>query len=155
MFWNMVDAVAQYATNMQTSPGLSSVTSDDLSLIPAAEALAATADVVVLVVGTDLTVAVEGQDAVNIHFNYGQEQLIARVASAAKTPIVIITMTAVPLDLSDMLANPKVGAILHVGQPSVQTLGVGDLLFGVRVPAGRLVQTILPRAYQDQISTSV
>jgi beta-D-xylosidase 4 len=151
-FWNMVDAVAQYAPTVRTSPGLASVTSNDMSLIPAAEALAADADVVILVMGTDLTVAVEGQDAVDIAFNVGQEQLIARVASAAKRPVILVTMTAVPLDLTDALANPKVGAILHVGQPSVQTLGVGDLLFGHRVPAGRLVQTILPKAYQDQIS---
>ena len=47
---------------------------------------------------------------------------------------------------------PEVGAILHTGQPSVTTLGVGDLLFGKRVPAGRMVQTIYPEEYQHQIS---
>ena len=36
--------------------------------------------------------------------------------------------------------------------PSVQTLGIGDLLFGKRVPAGRTVQTVLPAAYADEIS---
>jgi hypothetical protein len=115
---------------------LASVTSNDLSLIPAAEAVAADADVVILVVGTDLTVAVEGQDAVNIAFNMGQEELIARVASASKHPIVMVSMTAVPLDLTDALANAKVGAILHVGHPSVQTLGVADLLFERRAATG-------------------
>jgi len=61
-------------------------------------------------------------------------------------------LTATPLDLTSILSNPKVGAVLHVGQPSVQTLGIGDLLFGFRVPAGRTVQTILSSSYQDQIS---
>jgi len=51
-----------------------------------------------------------------------------------------------------VLANPKVGAVLHVGQPSVQTLGIGDLLFGLKVPAGRTVQTFLPVSYAQQIS---
>lgn len=32
-----------------------------------------------------------------------------QVAAAAKKPVVLVTMTAVPLDLSDILANPKVG----------------------------------------------
>merc|ERR1711935_1289443 len=32
------------------------------------------------------------------------------------------------------------------------TLGVGDVLFGKTVPAGRMVQTIYPEAYQDMIS---
>ena len=48
--------------------------------------------------------------------------------------------------------NPKVGAILHVGQPSVNTLGVGDLIFGKAVPAGRTIQTIYPEEYQNSIS---
>jgi hypothetical protein len=51
-----------------------------------------------------------------------------------------------------VLANPKVGAVLHVGQPSVQTLGIGDLLFGMKVPAGRTVQTFMPASYAEQIS---
>ena len=40
------------------------------------------------------------------------------------------------LDISALLANPKIGAILHTGQPSVTMLGVGDVLFGVKPPAG-------------------
>ena len=51
-----------------------------------------------------------------------------------------------------MLTNGKVGAILHVGQPSVTILGVGDVLFGKSSPAGRTIQTIYPASYQDQIS---
>ena len=39
-----------------------------------------------------------------------------------------------------LLQNPKVGAILHAGQPSVQTLGIGDVLFGHTVPAGRMAR---------------
>jgi hypothetical protein len=85
-------------------------------------------------------------------FNEGQRQLILQVAAASKKPVIVVTFTAVPLDLTELLAHPKVGAILHVGQPSVQTLGIGDLLFGVKVPAGRTVQTILPASYANQIS---
>lgn len=64
----------------------------------------------------------------------------------------LVVLTATPLDLTDQLRNPKVGAILHAGMPSIQTLAIGDLLFGIRVPAGRLVQTILPKSYADEIS---
>ncbi len=64
----------------------------------------------------------------------------------------VVTFTAVPLDLTDVLANPNIGAVLHVGQPSVQTLAIGDILFGVRAPGGRLVQTVLPASYQNQVS---
>ena len=43
-----------------------------------------------------------------------------------------------------MLANPKVGAIIHAGQPSVTVSGVGDLVFGKAVPAGRMIQVRRP-----------
>jgi hypothetical protein len=64
----------------------------------------------------------------------------------------MITYTAPPLDISAELANEKVGAVMHVGQPSSTILGVGDLLFGKVSPAGRTVQTIYPAAYQGMVS---
>jgi hypothetical protein len=74
------------------------------------------------------------------------------VANAAKKPVIIVHFSAVPLDLSGVLNSARVGAVLHVGQPSVQTLGIGDLLFGVKVPSGRTVQTFMPAAYAEEIS---
>merc|ERR1711865_750564 len=61
-------------------------------------------------------------------------------------------MTAAPLDLSAVLANPKVGAVLHLGQPSVTVLGVGEILYGDKSPAGRTIQTVYESSYQDEIS---
>ena len=66
--------------------------------------------------------------------------------------MVVVIMSAVPLDLSPLLANKNIGAILYVGQPSVQTLGVGDVLFGVVSPAGRMVQTLYPVSFQHELS---
>jgi len=96
--------------------------------------------------------AAEGHDAGSISFNDAQRQLINQAAAAAKRPVIVVVFTATPLDLSEILANPKVGAVLHVGQPSVQTLGIGDLIFGLKVPAGKTIQTVLPSSYADQIS---
>jgi len=151
-FWNMVDAVAQYVPNTTTAKGVPNVLSDDTSLIPAAVAMAKTVDTVVMAVGTDLSAAREGSDAKRITFSKGQVELINQVADAAKRPIVVVILTAVPLDISVFLNNRKIGAILHVGQPSVTTLGVGDVIFGQKVPAGRTIQTILPGSYADEIS---
>ncbi len=52
------------------------------------------------------------------------------MTAAVSKPVVIVLLTHIPLDISPWLANPKVGAILHGGQVSVQTLGLGDVLFG-------------------------
>lgn len=125
---------------------------DDFSGIPAAVALAKTVDQVVLAVGTDNLMAGEGRDATNLTFSAAQLQLISEVAAAAQSPVTIVLMTAVPLDLTPLLADDNVGAILHVGQPSLTIMGVAPLLFGEKSPAGRLVQTIYPAVYQDQIS---
>jgi len=61
-------------------------------------------------------------------------------------------MTATPLDISHVLAHPNVGALLHVGQPAVAVKGVGDVLFGVTPPAGRMIQTVYPKAYATAVS---
>ena len=126
--------------------------SNDTSGIAAAVAMAKDADEVILAVGTDLTWAREGQDAESITFTDAQQQLIDRVAAASKKPVIVVLMTATPLDLSSVLANENVGALLHVGQPSVTILGVAPLLFGERSPAGRMVQTVYPKSYADQVS---
>jgi pre-mRNA-splicing factor SYF2/beta-D-xylosidase 4 len=151
-FWTAVDAVAKYASKVVSIAGVPSACSTDVSGIPAAVAMAKTVDTVVLVVGTDLEWAEEGHDAMSITFTGAQTQLIEQVSAAAKKTITVIYMTAVPLDISALIENDKIGAILHVGQPSVTILGAAELLFGKASPAGRTIQTIYPEEYQDKIS---
>jgi hypothetical protein len=112
--------------------------------VAAAVAVAAAAERVVLVVGNGLQLAAEGHDASNISFPDGQSQLIQAVAAAAKHPVVVVTMTASALDIADILQNPKVGAVLHAGEPADSSLGVADCIFGAKVPAGRTIQTVYP-----------
>jgi hypothetical protein len=101
--------------------------------------------------GTDLSSAHEEHDAQNITLPHGQWVLAQAVASASSVPIVVVMLTVVPLDLRELMSLPNVGAILHASQPSVQTLGIGDVLFG-RPPAGRLIQTIYPKEYADEVA---
>lgn len=90
--------------------------------------------------GTTLGDASEGKDALNISLSDSQAALLTQVAAVAKKPIVVVILTAVPLDISPLMANPKVGAILHTGQPSVTVLGIAELLYGHVSPAGRTIQ---------------
>ena len=154
-YWTLVDAVKRYAPKpgqVLTVAGVPKATSTNASGIPAAVAMAKTADTVVLAVGTDLDWAAEGHDAKNLSFTDAQTALIAEVAMAAKQPLVVVLFTATPLDISALLANPRVGAVLHVGQPSVTVLAVAELLYGKVSPAGRTVQTFYNAAYQNEIS---
>ena len=154
-FPSMIDAIKDYlpaSATVRFEPGVPNVLSDDTSNVTVAVEAAKHADVVVLVLGTDISVACENRDAVNITFSDGQLALLDAVAAAAATPVTVVTLTAVPLDLTPLLNNAKVGAILHVGQPSIQTHGVADLLFGAASPAGRAVQMVYPASYQHMIS---
>jgi len=81
-----------------------------------------------------------------------QLALVETATAASSKPVVVVFFGSTPLDLSPLLANPKVGAILHLGQPSVQLGGAADVIFGKKVPAGKTIQTVLPKAYMDMIS---
>lgn len=122
------------------------------SEIAAAVAMAESVDRVVMAIGTNLATACEGNDASSISISEGQRALVKAVTKAVSKPVVVVTMTGVPLDISELLANPKVGAILHAGVPGVQTLGIGDVLFGLKSPAGRTVQTQYAQNFADQLS---
>ena len=162
-FWvghhhTMIDAVSHYvgASAVSSHCGVSdgvlntmtgkldcaaSTSEFNASSVAAAAAMAGSADAVILVVGNGVGLASEGHDATNISFPDAQAQLIQQVAAAAKKPVVVVTMTASALDISSILSNPKVGAVLHAGEPAVSSLGAADVLFGATVPAGRTIQT--------------
>lgn len=157
-FPTIVDAIAQFlpAAGFTVLAGVPSVSSNDTSGIPAAVAAAAAADVVFLAIGTDLSVEAEGLDRVSVALSTGQTELVAAVARAAKGPVVVVHFSGGAEDLSPLLNDTNVGAILHVGQPSVQVLGVADVLFGstpagVPVsPAGRMTQTTFSASWATE-----
>ena len=95
-----------------------SVTSADVSGIPGAVAAAKAAEQVVMVVGQDGTIEHEGHDRTAIALSPAQQALVAAVSAAAARPVVVVILTGGAVDVADMLANPKVGAIIHAGQPS-------------------------------------
>lgn len=150
-FWTLADAVREHVGDVKQVLGVKTVGSMD-DPDPAALQAAQDAEIVILGLGTDLDLAREGFDARGIEVPLGQMKLFHAVAEVAKNPIVVVLLTATPLDISELLSHPKVGAVLHVGQPSVAVVGLGDVLFGQKPPAGRMVQTFYPKAYADEIS---
>lgn len=137
-FPNVLDAVESSGkVKVVSAAGVPSPSSNDMSHIGRAVNLARSADTVVLAVGTDITMASEPKDASNISFTAAQSALIEQVAAAAKKPVVVLLLSATPLDLSTVLANPKVGAVLTLGVPSVTVMGVEAILYGDSSPAGR------------------
>lgn len=156
----MVDAIKEYVPNTLNATGDSQWNprggcknfNHNATDVATAAAVAGSVDLVVVVLGTDLSQASEGHDLANITIPDAQFILYEAVARAAKNPIVVVTVTANAIDIQSVLNNPKVGGVVHAGQPSDSSLGVGDVLFGTKVPAGRAIQTVHPSSWQYGLS---
>ena len=111
------------------------IAANDTSGFAAAIAAAEAADQVIMVMGLDQTQEREGHDRVILSFPGVQLQLIEKVAAAAKSPITVVLMCGGPVDVSALVSNPKVGAMLWVGYPG-QSGGqaMADVIFGTVNP---------------------
>ncbi|MEM9991579.1 MAG: beta-glucosidase BglX, partial [Bacteroidota bacterium] len=123
------------------------INQDDTSQIPAAVALARSADVVVLAVGEDCWQSGEGRSQVDIGFAGVQQQLMEAVV-AANPNVVMVLMNGRPMPLA--WADQHIPAILetwHLGSEAGNA--IADVLFGDYNPSGRLPVS-MPR-HQGQV----
>ena len=156
----MVNAISEHVANTVNASGdsqwkpLSGCKNFKANATDVAAAVeqAKVADLVVVVLGSDLSNAAEGHDLANMSIPDAQWRLYEAVTAAAKNPVVVVMITANALDISAILNDDKVGAVVHAGMPSDSSLGVGDVLFGKKVPAGRMIQTVYPTGWQGSLS---
>jgi beta-D-xylosidase 4 len=151
--WTPFDAILQHLPASTALAGVPSVGSGDTSGVAAAAAAAAKAPLVVLTIGSDLSLEQEGHDRTSIDFSDGQKALIAAVTAAAVGPVVALVFSGGAMDVSILLNNPKIVGVLICGQPSVAVVGAGDVLFGATLegrpvaPAARMSQTTYPALF--------
>ena len=144
--WTAVDAIMQHIPSTTSVKGVPDVGSNDESGVAAAATAAGAADLVVLAIGSDLSLEKEGNDRTSIAFSAGQLALIAAVTAAAKGPVVALVFSGGAMDISPLLNNSKITGVVICGQPSIQVVGAGDVLFGKTLdgrtvaPAGRMSQ---------------
>ena len=160
----VADAVRQHAPGAAIVPGLPAPCSSDTSGFANATAAAAAADLVVLALGLMHNDCGEGEmnDRASIDLPAAQKQLAAAVAATAAArgaTVVALVLGGGALDVSSLLANENVSAVLWCGQPHVSVVGVGDLLFGhtpdaqrPAAPAGRLAQTFFGADFVNEVS---
>lgn len=116
----------------------------DRDLIAEAEEAAASADVAVVVVGTNADWETEGRDRDWFDLPGDQPELIRRVAAANPNTVVVVnTGGACNLDWADQAAGVLVAGF------GGQEMGyaVADVLFGVADPGGRMAMTV-PARYE-------
>ncbi|XAR72962.1 Xylan 1,4-beta-xylosidase [Bertholletia excelsa] len=147
-----LQGLKKYVTVAAYEPGCVNVGCGDESRIDAAVKAAAAADVTVVVVGLDQSIEREGLDRVNLTLPGYQEKLVTKVAQATSGNVVLIIMSASPIDVSTAKNNSKIGAILWVGYPG-QAGGeaIAQILFGDYNPGGRSPFTWYPQSYAEQV----
>lgn len=107
--------------------------------------LAATADVAVVVVGTDDDWETEGEDRATMDLPGRQDQLVAAVVAANPNTVVLVNAGS-PVSMPWLDAVPAVLQIWFPGEECGNA--VADMVLGVEEPGGRLPVTI-PRRLAD------
>src|SRR5579862_8555319 len=117
---------------------------DETAEIQRAAQLARNADVTVLVVGESQEMSGETASRSSLDLPGRQQELVDAVVAAGK-PVVILLMSARPLDLKDTKAD----AIMDIWYPGSQGgNAVANLLFGDATPGGKLPFTWIRNAAQ-------
>ena len=114
----------------------------DSASVAAAVRVAKDADTVIVVVGLDESQEGEGHDRTSLLLPPNQVALIEAVAAASTDPIVVLLMSGSALDVSRVVGNHKVGAIMWVGYPGqAGGAAIAEAVMGVTPVSGRLPMT--------------
>ncbi|KAH7678551.1 Non-reducing end alpha-L-arabinofuranosidase protein, partial [Dioscorea alata] len=145
------DGIEKYA-NVQYQMGCADVMCRNGSLIWPAVRAARTADATVIVVGLDETIETEGLDRENMELPGYQLQFITQVAHVASGPVVVVILSAGPVNILSLKLNPDIDSILWAGYPGQEGgQAIADVIFGQYNPAGRLPVTWYPPEYVWQL----
>jgi hypothetical protein len=120
--------------------GVPTVSSPDASGIAAAAAAAAGADFIALSLGSALSIEAEGKDRTTITMSDAQLWLIGNVTTAARagTPIVALVHYGGAVDVTPLLANAAVQAVLALFTLQVlNALSLSALLFFIALGLSR------------------
>ncbi|KAH6813509.1 beta-D-xylosidase 4 [Perilla frutescens var. frutescens] len=120
--------------------------------VDAAKQVAAAADAVVLVMGSDQSIERESFDRLKITLPGQQQLLISEVAKVSKGPVILVIMSGGGMDVQFAKDDPKITSILWVGFPGeAGGAAIADVIFGDYNPSGRLPMTWYPESYADTV----
>jgi hypothetical protein len=145
----MLTANAGGAVEVVAGVGISSNDSSWGAAVSAASA----ADVVVLALGTDQTLAHEGRDLADIGLPGNQSALglaVRAAAAAAGRPVVLLLVSSFPTAFDALAEGPA--AVVLAYTPAFGAPALAALLFGDANRWGRAPMTVYPRAFQDAVS---
>ncbi|CAI9765354.1 unnamed protein product [Fraxinus pennsylvanica] len=117
-----------------------------------ANKVAAAADAVVLIMGSDQSIEAESKDRLDITLPGQQSILVTAVANVSKGPVILVIMSGGGMDIQFAKDDPKITSILWVGFPGeAGGAAIADVIFGFYNPSGRLPMTWYPQSYVDKV----
>ncbi|OAY75243.1 putative beta-D-xylosidase 2 [Ananas comosus] len=120
--------------------------------IEAAAGAARVADATIMIVGLDQSAETEALDRVSLLLPGRQQELVSKVAAAARGPVVLVLMCGGPVDVTFAKSDLKIGAILWAGYPGqAGGAAIADVIFGAYNPSGKLPVTWYPEEYVDTV----
>lgn len=97
--------------------------------------IAKSVDYVVLVMGLDQSEEREDFDRTQLGLPGKQDKLIAKVAKAAKKPVILVILSGGPVDITSAKYNKKIGSILWAGYPGqAGGTAIAEIIFGDHNP---------------------
>lgn len=133
-----LQGIARYVKTVHQA-GCRDVGCGGTDLFGAAEIVARQTDATVLVMGLDQSIEAEFRDRVGLLLPGHQQELVSRVARAARGPVILVIMSGGPVDVTFAKNDPKISAILWVGYPGqAGGTAIADVIFGTTNP-GRLI----------------
>ncbi|GFP80617.1 probable beta-d-xylosidase 2, partial [Phtheirospermum japonicum] len=109
-------------------------------------------DATILVMGLDQSIEAEFRDRAGLLLPGRQQDLISKVASASKGPIILVLMSGGPIDVSFAQNDARIGAIVWAGYPGqAGGAAIADVLFGTHNPDGKLPMTWYLQEYLDNL----
>ncbi|OIV91671.1 hypothetical protein TanjilG_26524 [Lupinus angustifolius] len=146
-----LQGIARYVSTVHQL-GCRDVACNANDLFGKAEIVARNVDATVLVVGLDQSIEAEFRDRVGLLLPGHQQELVSRVARAARGPVILVIMSGGPVDVTFAKNDPKISAILWVGYPGqAGGTAIADVIFGTTNPGGRLPNTWYPQEYINKV----
>ncbi|KAL8058436.1 hypothetical protein ABFX02_03G017700 [Erythranthe guttata] len=142
-----LQGLMKYIKKTKFHPGCNSVNCTSIASREVIK-LSKSADYVVLVMGINQDHEREELDREDLVLPGQQQDLVMRVAEAAKNSIILVLLCGGPVDISFAKDNSKIGSILWAGYPGeAGGKAIAEIVFGDHNPGGRLPMTWYPKDF--------
>ncbi|XP_047325301.1 probable beta-D-xylosidase 6 [Impatiens glandulifera] len=145
---SIVDGMQRYVKKTTYASGCVDVSCATKAGFSEALSVAKESELVVIVVGLDLSQETEDHDRRSLLLPGYQTDLVNSIASVSKKPVILVLTGGGPLDVSFAKEDPRIASILWIGYPG-ETGGkaLAEILFGDHNPGGRLPVTWYPESF--------